>query len=221
MRRDKKKFRVHRQIVILILFCAVPTISAQVIVDKMVAIVNGKDLITHSDLLWQLALQPQKPLDNPHASDLDQALQLVVDQILIAQEAEKMPPISPTDVEVKDKLNELIKYFPSRAELEQRMNRVGLTSEKLMEILRRRVAIEKYLDFRFRSFIVITPAEVADYYKDVYVPRLRRQTPGIIVPKLEEVRDAIEKDLTENKIESDVDAFLDTARQRANITILN
>ena len=32
--------------------------------------------------------------------------------------------------------------------------------------------IEKYLDFRFRNFVLIREKEIADYYKDVYVPRL-------------------------------------------------
>ena len=49
--------------------------------------------------------------------------------------------------------------------------------------MRARIAIEKYLDFRFRSFTVVTPKEIADYYRDVYVPRWRRQTPGRIIPK--------------------------------------
>ncbi len=42
--------------------------SAQKVVDKMVATVNAgvkTDLITYSDLLWQLALQPDTPIDNP------------------------------------------------------------------------------------------------------------------------------------------------------------
>jgi hypothetical protein len=224
--RNVSKYQVNRFSLRLILVSLLLTLSFISIslgeeVDRMVAIVNGKDLITRSDLLWQLALQPNQPLERPDPNDLDQVLQLIIDQILIAQEAEKLPPTSPTDEEVKEKLNELIKYFPSRANLEERMHKVGLSSERLMDILKRRVAIEKYLDFRFRSFTVVTPGEVADYYRDVYVPRLRRQNPGVIVPKLEEVRDQLEKDLTETKIESEVDTFLENARQRADIVVLD
>ena len=99
--------------------------------------------------------------------------------------------------------------------------RVGLTAEKLDEILEQRVRIDKYLDFRFRNFVVITQNEVADYYKDAYVPRFKARAPGKIVPTLEEARAEIEKTLTEAKIETDTDSFLDNARDRAEIVILN
>ena len=204
-----------------------PQAKAQEVVDKMVATVsNGArtTLITYSDLLWQLALQPDTPLTNPSSEELNRALQLIINQRLIVQEAEKLPPIAPTDEEVKAALNDLVKKFPSPAEFEQRLRSVGFSSisdENLREIIRQRVAIEKYLDFRFRSFTVVTPQEVADYYRDVYVPRLQQQSPGQIVPKLEEVRDQIERALTESKIESETDAFLDSARENAEIVILN
>ena len=101
------------------------------------------------------------------------------------------------------------------------MQSVGLTAEKLNEIIEQRVKIEKYLDFRFRNFVVITQKEIADYYRDVYVPRLRIRAPGQIVPTLEQASAGIEKTLTEAKIETDTDAFLDNARERAEIVILS
>jgi hypothetical protein len=201
----------------------------QQVVDKMVATVNAGVLpecrqiclITYSDLLWQLALQPNTQLDNPSSADLNRALRLVTDQRLILQEAEKLPSIAPTSEELKNARDELVKAFPSPAEFQQRLQRVGLTSERLDEILEQRVRIEKYLDFRFRNFVVITQKEISDYYKDVYVPRLRARAPGQIVPTLEQARGEIERTLTEAKIESDTDAFLDSARERAEIVILN
>ena len=58
--------------------------------------------------------------------------------------------------------------------------KVGLTSEKLDEIIEQRLKIEKYLDFRFRNFVVITQKEISDYYRDVFVPRFRARFPGAI-----------------------------------------
>jgi hypothetical protein len=210
-------------------FSPVPRSLAQDVVDKMVATVNAGVvpechqicLITYSDLLWQLALQPDTSLANPTSADLNRALRLVTDQRLILQEAEKLPSIAPTSEEVKNAGGELAKAFPSLTEFQDRLQRVGLTADKLDEILEQRVRIEKYLDFRFRNFVVITQKETADYYKDVYVPRLRARAPGQIVPSLEEARTEIEKTLQEAKIESDTDAFLDSARERAEIVILN
>jgi hypothetical protein len=208
---------------LLLLFLFV-SVNAQKVVDKMVATVNAgvrTELITYSDLLWQLALQPDTPLDNPTSADLNKALKLLIDQRLILQEAEKLPTIAPSQKEVSDARDELARYFPTPAEFQERLRKVGLTAEKIDEILEQRLKMEKYLSFRFQSFVVISQAEITDYYNAVYVPRFRARSPGRIVPKLEEVRSEIETTLTEAKIESDTDAFLDTARERAEIVILN
>lgn len=206
------------------LFPFYPSCRAQEVVDRMVATVNSggvrPDLITYSDLLWQLALQPDTPLSNPSQETLNGALQLLINQRLILQEAEKLPTIQPTNKEIDDELKTLIAQFPSQSEFNQRVQRVGLSGEQLREIVRKRVAMQKYLDFRFRSFTVITSQEINAYYTDTYVPRLRRQTPGVIVPTLDKVRDQIDSILTESKIESDTDAFLDETRERAEIVYL-
>jgi hypothetical protein len=208
--------------------CFLPAVRAQEVVDKMVATVNAGVqpecrqicLITYSDILWQLALQPGTPLDNPRSEELNRSLRLLIDQRLILQEAQKLPTIEPTAEEIRIARDELVKAFPP-TEFQARSLKVGLTSEKLDEIVEQRLRIEKYLDFRFRNFVIITQKEIADYYRDVFVPRFRRTYPGRVVPTLEEAGDELERTLTEAKIESDTDAFLDAARERAEIVILN
>jgi hypothetical protein len=211
-------------LIILICLASPGLCAAQQVVDKMVATVNAgvrTDLITYSDLVWQLSLQPNTVLDNPTSEDLNRALRLLIDQRLILQEAEKIPTIVPTQKEVSDARDELARQFASPLEFQQRLQRVGMTSEKLDEIVEQRLKMEKYLDFRFRNFVVISQNEMADYYRDVYVPRFKARYPGRIVPTLEQVRDEIEGTLKEAKIESEMFAFLDAARERAEIVILN
>jgi len=214
--------------------CSLPTSSvlAQEVVDKMVATVNAgvtsecgeACLITYSDLLWQLALEPNTALDRPSSADLNRALHLVIDQRLNLQEAEKLPTIVPTDPEVTTAGNEFVKEFLLRASLslpeyQQRLRRVGLTGDRFNQIMTQRLKIEKYLDFRFRNFVVITQQEIADYYRDVYVPRHRGR--GQVVDTLEKARAEIESILKEAKIESDTDAFLDSVREHAEIVTLS
>ena len=210
---------------VLFAFLILPASSpAQRVVDKMVATVNAgvrTDLITYSDLMWQLALQPNTQLDDPTSADLNRALRLLIDQRLILQEAEKIPTIVPTQKEVTDARDELARNFPSPLAFQQRLQRVGMTTEKLDEIVEQRLKMEKYLDFRFRNFVVISQKEIADYYRDIYVPRFRSQNPGRIVPTAEQARTEIERTLTEAKIESEIDSFLGTARERAEIVMLS
>ncbi|MGZ5435909.1 MAG: hypothetical protein ACXWID_13185 [Pyrinomonadaceae bacterium] len=213
--------------------CALLTSArAQTIPDKMVAsVTNGSratpDLITYSDLVWQLALEPDTPsAERPSSAQLNRALRLVEDQLLILQEARKLPSADTTeanaarDAEVIKKRNELAQAFSSGARLEERMTRVGLTSEQLDLILRDRVMVEQYLDFRFRAFAVVTDREIQDRYNQKY-GRLRNS--GQIVPTLEQVRPQIERDLMEEKIETEIDKFVDELREQpgTEIVVLN
>ena len=211
-----------KTLVLVLTFCSIG--AAQQVVDRMVATVNAgvrTELITYSDLLWQLALQPNTQLDNPSSEQLNRALRLLIDQRLILQEAEKIPTIVPTPAEIGNARTELSRHFASEPAFRERLQRVGLTSEKLDEILEQRLKMEKYLDFRFRNFVVISQKEIADYYRDVYVPRFQTRNPGRIVPTQEQAREEIENTLKEAKIESDTDAFLDSARERAEIVMLS
>ena len=185
----------------------------------MVAVVNGDGLITYSDLLWQLALEPKTPLEPPRQDDLRGALDRLIGQRLILQEAEKLPHIHATAKEIEDYENDLIRHFPSLEEFHRRLERVGLTADQLNEIIHDRLDMVHYLDFRFRSFAIVTPKEVEDYYRDVYVPQLRRQ--GRIVPPLKDVYDSVQHEMVEAKVEADTDDFLEQARAGAQITILD
>jgi hypothetical protein len=210
--------------IVVLVLASVSPCAAQQVVDKMVATVNAglkTDLITYSDLMWQLALQPNTPLDNPNSADLNRSLRLLIDQRLILQEAERIPTIVPTPAEITAERNELARNFRTQEEFQERLRRVGLTSERLDEIVEQRLKMEKYLDFRFRNFVVISEKEITEYYNQVYVPRFKERFPGRIVPTLAQIKDEIERTLVEAKIESDTDAFLDTARERAEIVMLS
>ena len=200
---------------------------AQVEVDKSVALVSDgvrSELITYSDLLWQLALEPKVSLDSPTSEDLNRALQTQINQRLFTLEAERVPRQAPNEKEISDAIAELVARFPSPSEFETRLRRVGFTSIKdsnFERIILDRLTIEKYLDFRFRSFIVVTPEDEAKYYRDVFAPDYRRRFPGLLMPTLDEKRSSINKILTEQRVASDIETFLDEAKRRIEIVILN
>jgi parvulin-like peptidyl-prolyl isomerase len=202
--------------------------KAQTIVDKTVATVGDgigvPELITYSDLLWQLALQPNTPLRPPSSEDLNRALQLLINQRLFALEAERVPRTAPTQNEIDDKIKRVLAQFPSTAEFENRLRLVGFDSIKddnFERIMAQRVAIDKYIDFRFKSFAVITSEDEAKYYRDIYVPAFRKRNPGLLMPSLEEKRGEIRNVLIEGKVASDIEKFLDEAKSRVEIIVLS
>lgn len=201
---------------------------AQKVVDKTVATVDDSigqpELITYSDLLWQLALQPNVSLTPPNSEDLKLALQIIINQRLIALEAERLPRTEPNDAEIDAKIKDVLANFPSTAEFERRLRIVGFDSVKddnFVRMMAQRVKIEKYLDFRFRSFVVITTEDETKYYRETFVPDFRRRYPGVLVPTLEEKRAEINQILTEEKVARDIETFLDESKRRAEITILS
>lgn len=223
----RRKFSLRSVIwLAIVLLFAGGCVNAQEIVDKTVAVVRDSaryELITYSDLLWQLSLQPGAPLDPPRSEGLNQALQLLIDQKLFALEAKRLPQIDPTESEIDKKINDTLGYFGSPAVFEARLKTVGFDSIKdpaFQQIIAGRLAIEKYVDFRFGSFIVVTADEEADYYRDIFVPNFRRNSPGQLMPTLDEQRKSTNETLTRQKIAAGIERFLDEAKRRTEIEIL-
>ena len=200
--------------------------AAQEIVDKTVATVGDgirTELITYSDLKWQLALQPSAPLDPPRSDDLNRALQTLIDQRIFALEAERLPRPAPTEEEILREINKILAFFPSTAIFESRLKQVGFESVKddnFERIIAQRVAINNYIEFRFRSFVVVTPDEEARYYRDIFVPDFRRRFPALLMPTLGEKRKEINEILTEDRVAARIESFLDEAKRRVEIDVL-
>lgn len=210
----------------VILLAGLSSTRAQEIVDKTVAVVTDgtrTQLITYSDLVWQLALQPGAQIAPPRSEDLNRALQILINQGLFALEAERVPRAAPTDKEIADKINETLGFFPSPSVFEARLKQAGFDSikdEAFERLIARRVAIEKYVDFRFGSFVVVTADEEAKYYRDIFVPDFQRRSRGLLLPGLEEKRSEIRQILTRQKIAAAIERFLDETKRRVQIEIL-
>jgi hypothetical protein len=196
---------------VLILFFASFSLNfnAQETVDKTVATVYDgvrTELITYSDLVWQLALQPNTSISPPSSEDLNRALQLLINQRLFALEAQRLPRLAPSEAEIAEKIQDVLNDFlrnsfiKTPAEFERRLKQVGFDSVKddnFERIMGQRVAIDKYLDFRFRSFAVL------------------------LMPNLDEKRAEIRRILIEEKVAGNIEDFLDDAKRRAEIVILS
>jgi len=206
-------------------FCVL-TSSAQQVVDRTVAVLSDgtrTELITYSDLLWQLALQPNTPLDPPRKEDLQQALQTLINQRLFALEAQRSPRPAPTDKQVADKVQETLGHFPSTAAFEQRLRQVGFESVKddnFQRLMLQRLDIENYVSFRFESFVVVTPDEEKKYYRDTWVPAFHQRSPALLVPTFEQKQAEIHQTLTQQKVAASIERFVDEAKQRVQIDIL-
>jgi hypothetical protein len=201
--------------------------QAQKIADKMLVSVSDgvqTELITYSDLQWKLALEPEAALESPSNEVLNGVLRILIRERLIALEAERLPSSAPSADDVNKEIRRLAAQFAAPSVFEARLRRVGFASTddpNFRRIIERRLAIDKYLDFRFRSFIVVTPSDEEKYYKETFVPNFRRENPNRIVPNLETVRAQINEELVEQKVADSTTEFLNRACENSILTPLD
>jgi parvulin-like peptidyl-prolyl isomerase len=195
------------------------SLQSQRVVDQIVALVNN-DIITQSDLLWSLALNPDAPNPAGHISSdvLRQKLEVMIDEVLVRQEASRIPTAEISQKEINEKRALLISKFPNEAVFRERVGSVGLTLAKIDELIRQRILIEKFIDFRFRSFAFVSAQEVQRYYDERLVPEVRKR--GQTPPPLDQVREQITEILREQKVNEALDKWLSEIRQRATIVQL-
>ena len=219
---------IARLLVIVSLVTAMTAnVRPQELVDKLIATVSdglSSELITLSDLRWQLALQPGVQLEPIRDEDLEKARDVIIDQRIFALEARRFPRPAPDDATVKSEIDRLASYFPSLAVFEERLRSVGFSSVKddnFQKLIAQRVAIDNYVEFRFRSFVVITPEEINRYYRDIYVPSFRRRQPGVLVPTVESKRTEIRSILIEERVADRITDFLDDAKRRIVVDMVS
>jgi hypothetical protein len=226
MKYESQIIRARRFIlpaVLLFTFCS--SVRAQQVVDQIVALVN-ENIVTRTDLLWSLALDPKAPSPAGTLSSdiLRQKLDVMIDQKLIEQEARRVPSADVTQNEIDQRRTALIKQFPSESAFRQRVESVGLTPQRIDDLIREMILIERFVDFRFRSFVLVTEQDIQNYYNDKLAPEIRRA--GQVPPSLDDViegvsvREKINSILKQEKINEEIDRFIRSARERADIAIL-
>ncbi len=198
--------------------------ARQSLFDATIADVNG-DLILQSDILWSLALDPAvAPAEfwDPAVQRL--MLRTLIDQRILIQEAAKLPATRVTDEEIAAARGELVQNFNTpddSTRFERRQRLVGLSGPRLEGILRERQQILKFVDFRFRSFVVVTEPEIVRYFESEVKPGLPDQSPGAVSDAFAAERRRIEQVLIEEKINSSIDEYLEEARARAQVVVFD
>lgn len=212
----------------ILFICSTLAVFGQRTVDKTLAIVSdtsgAPQLITYSDVLWQLALEPGTKLDPPAQEDVARALDTLVKQRLFALEANRLPQAPPTESEITAEVRDILSQFSSSSEFERRLRIVGFDSvkdENFERLMAERVRIKKYVDFRFRAFVVVTPEDEERYFSESVIPEFKKRFPNAPEPKLSERRTQINRMLVERSVAESIEAFLDEAQRTAEIVYLN
>jgi len=223
------KHKTIRVFLALALGATAVSVSAQTVVDRTLATIRDPsgavELVTLSDVLWQIALQPETQLSKTGESDIENALELVINQRLFRLEARRLPQRPVSESEIRAEIDDVASFFDTPEELIRRIRSVGFSSiddEAFRALIEKRILIRRYTDFRFKSFVLVTEEDEEEFYKEIYVPDFRsRFGSDEPVPSLDSKRVAIRQVLIEEKISSEIEKFLDEARRSAEINYLS
>ena len=206
MRRAK-----HKMVATLIFLVLAGSVRSQDVIDRIVAKVDT-DIILLSDI--RELQRYQQFVDGKSEAD-QEALDRLIDQWIVRNEAKAALFSQPKDEDVKRSLERLKKSFSTAEEFEERQRQSGLTDEDLERMLRSQLYLSNYLDSRFRASIHIDDQAIDDFYKTRIVPRAesRGQTP----PTLDAARGFIQEALVQRAINEQSERWLKESRSRVRI----
>ncbi|MBN8725259.1 MAG: SurA N-terminal domain-containing protein [Acidobacteria bacterium] len=195
---------------------SIKVVAQPILVDQLVATVNN-EAITQSDIVWALALNPEVANSSSLSENLSLMLEQIIDQRLLLSEANRLPNLEFDKAEISQTITQLVKKFPNEEMFYQRLEKVGLTAEVLQQIFRDRLLILKYIDFRFRAFALVSELEIQQYYDEKVKPKLSEGKFSPPEKPSDEERKLIEAILVEERVSRQIEQFLETARQQADI----
>jgi hypothetical protein len=174
------------------------------------------DIITESEVRELSAFQQLvdgKP--KPRA----EVLRDLADQWLIRSEASTARYGQPSSPDVDRAYSEFVKQFPSPEIFEQRCADAGLSEAAVRRMIQQQLYLSRFIDYRFRPAAQVTDQQVADYYRDDFVPQLKARKAEI--PALDDVEDTIREVLIQRAITDREEKWLDESRPRLRIDIVS
>jgi len=150
-----------------------------------------------------------RPLD---AAALRAGLEWLVDQTVLMDEVTRLNIL---DVERKDVLQELARFrsrFAKADEYQAFLERLDLSPEELMAVLRRMLRVQRYVESRVSGAARVRDAEVEAYFREH-----RSEFAG---RDLGAVREAVRAHLAQERIKADVSTLLAELRGHCELRIL-
>lgn len=196
-----------------------PRTSMAEIVDRIAGVVEG-EAVTLSDIRWLLRYKGMTVPEDPAAQRnlYFTVLNRIIDQKLIANQAQQTPGIRITPEEVETQLEAYRSRFGSPEEFQERLQAMEITRADLHDLIRRELAVWKFVQLRFEPFIIVLPQQIQTYYEEEFVPRLKET--GSPIPPLDLVQEQIREILILERTNEAMDRWVTNARRRARVQIL-
>jgi len=210
-RRDRRWHDRALVLVALALLAACPDLAAQVLLDRVLALVD-EAIVTLSDVQASLALGLVRP---PAEGDpLRVALDRAIERQLLLNEVERYSSPEPDPAYIDLRLAVVRARFPDAEAYQAALARAGLDEPALRAVLRDDLRIEQYLRDRFSAVIQPTEEETRQYYLEHQAAFTRDDR---VLP-YEDVIDEITEALVERRRDEVIADWLERLRRRSIVS---
>jgi len=199
-----------------------PTARAAETLDRVVASL-GNTAVTASEVeqeyRFELFLDSQLPAAAPDAATLERVRDRLVNQTLLAQEAEA-ESLDRTDLprRAAEALAEVRKKYASEEAFQSALHTLGRDEAQVLQRLERHESALRIIDERLRPTAWVEPSEIEAYYQKTFVPAYLQRKTGR-QPALEEVESQIREILVQQKIDQLLAAWLEELRASQRVRL--
>jgi hypothetical protein len=189
------------------------------VVDRIVATVNGH-VILQSD--WDDAIRFEafvegRPLDKLSDQDRNRALDRLIDQELLREQAQGVESSQPPAEEVQQRIMDLQKEHKATTSSAWHavLAHYGLAQKQVESWLAHDIAVLHQVEARLRPTVQIPPQTIETYYQQTFLPELRKS--GAQDVPLAQVSGKIREILTEQKVNELFTSWLQALRSESKI----
>jgi peptidyl-prolyl cis-trans isomerase SurA len=199
------------------------SVSQAEVIDRLVAVVN-RQIITLGDLeqeqrlqgLDALSAEPTGKSSAEQRITQDVVLQRLIEQILIREQIQQFPGLEIEDALVESQLASVQKKLGGA----EKLGDLNVETAAVKDRLRWQLQVMKFIDYRFRQFVMVDTKEIEAYYQNQFLPELQKRN-SLPAPQLADVEDKIRKIVTEEKLNIQVEEWLASLRKDASIEIFH
>jgi peptidyl-prolyl cis-trans isomerase SurA len=205
---------------------AAPATDAPVVLDSVVAIING-DVLLQSDIEQERRLESLQLLPAGEDTDARAARHLITRTLILQQmkqQGQVVPPITDADInKVLDEMkHQLPGCLPTRCLTEEGwagyLAERHLTPQEVAQDWRLRLQILDFLNLRFRTGVRIPRSQIRDYYQSTLVPQF--QAKHVAAPSLKSLSGRIQELLLQQQVTKQIGDWETTLQQQGSVRIL-
>ena len=206
----------HFVLLLLLLGTALRLFAADVI-DRIVATVNGHVILQSDwdDAIRFEALADGRPLAQITDQDRGRALDRLIDQELLREQAQGVESPQPPAEEVQQRMQEIQSQYGATSAWQAALSGYGFDEKQFEARVAHDISVLRQVEARLRPTVQIDPTSIESYYRDKLLPQLRHAG-GHDVP-LAQVAGKIREILTQEKVNQLFSSWLQNLRAGSKI----